>query len=373
MTKRDYYEILGVSKSAALPEIKKAFRKLAMKYHPDRNKEEGAEEKFKEVNEAYEVLSDDEKRTIYDRFGHEGLKGNIGGSGAGGFNGFSGFEDIFSSFFSGFGSKGSNNRKRSRASLKEDGANFSSRIEITFLQSILGTSKDVKLNKWEICESCNGNGSANGNSLKTCSTCHGNGVEVIVQNTPLGQIQQQVTCRGCHGTGQIITAKCSNCHSVGYIKLRKDVEIKIPKGIQNGQSVIVKGYGDKGVFGGSVGDLYLEVIITPHKHFERKGNDIYLTIPVSIFDAAVQSEIDIPTPYGTILYRLPANLKSGVPFVIKERGATILKSHNSRGDLYVVPQIYVPNKLGKSEIKELIRLKGNIKDRTYWHFLRDFD
>ena len=288
MAKRDYYEVLGVSKGASADEIKKAYRKLAKKYHPDVNKAKDAEEKFKEINEAYEVLSDDQKKQIYDNYGFDGLEGNMG---QGGFSNFSGgfddLGDIFSQFMGGMGGFGGFSRGSSRQSGPIKGENKYVQMSIEFLEAVKGVTKTIKVSVDRKCPKCNGSGAKSASDIKTCPRCNGSGKVTSAKRTPFGMMQSVVDCPDCHGTGKTITNKCPECGGAGYETKVETVEIKIPAGISTGQQVRVAGYGERGYNGGDNGDLYIEIIVKSHDFFVREGNDIYVEVPISAVDATL--------------------------------------------------------------------------------------
>lgn len=361
--KRDYYEVLGVSKDADAKEIKKAYRKLAMKYHPDKNPgNKEAEEKFKEINEAYEVLSDEEKRSTYDRFGHDGLNnqgGFGGGQGFGGFGGgggFGGFEDIFgdifgsSGFGGGFGGGGSRRRGPRR------GADIKQSVTITFEEAAFGKKLKVKLNRNEECEECHGSGAKPGTSKKTCPTCHGTGTVQSVQRTPFGNIASQRTCSTCNGEGEINENPCPKCHGKGSIRKSKTIEVDIPAGIDDGQMIKLSGQGEIGEKGGPRGDLYIIVNVKKHSIFTREGYDVYIEMPITFVQAALGDKLEVPTLDGKVSYNLPEGTQTGTVFRLREKGIPKLRS-NSRGDQYVKVIIDTPKKLN-DEQKELLRKFG---------------
>ena len=356
--KRDYYEVLGVGKDADAKEIKKAYRKLAMKYHPDKNPgDKDAEEKFKEINEAYEVLSDEEKRSTYDRFGHDGLNGQGGfggGQGFGGFggSGFGGFEDIFgdifgSSFGGGFG--GSSSRRRG----PKRGADIRQSVTISFEDAAFGKKIKVKINRSEECEECHGSGARPGTSKKTCPTCHGSGTVQSVQRTPFGNIASQRTCSTCDGEGEINESPCNKCHGKGSIRKTKTIEVDIPAGIDDGQMIKLSGQGEVGEKGGPRGDLYIVVNVQKHDIFTREGYDVYIEMPIRFTQAALGDKLEVPTLDGKVSYTLPEGTQTGTVFRLREKGIPKLRS-NSRGDQYVKVIIDTPKKLN-DEQKELLR------------------
>ena len=356
--KRDYYEVLGVGKDADAKEIKKAYRKLAMKYHPDKNPgDKDAEEKFKEINEAYEVLSDEEKRSTYDRFGHDGLNGQGGfggGQGFGGFggSGFGGFEDIFgdifgSSFGGGFG--GSSSRRRG----PKRGADIRQSVTISFEDAAFGKKIKVKINRSEECEECHGSGARPGTSKKTCPTCHGSGTVQSVQRTPFGNIASQRTCSTCDGEGEINESPCNKCHGKGSVRKTKTIEVDIPAGIDDGQMIKLSGQGEVGEKGGPRGDLYIVVNVQKHDIFTREGYDVYIEMPIRFTQAALGDKLEVPTLDGKVSYTLPEGTQTGTVFRLREKGIPKLRS-NSRGDQYVKVIIDTPKKLN-DEQKELLR------------------
>ena len=358
--KRDYYEVLGVSKDADAKEIKKAYRKLAMKYHPDKNPgDKAAEEKFKEINEAYEVLSDEEKRSTYDRFGHDGLNGQAGfggGQGFGGFGGsggFGGFEDIFGdifgSGFGGFGGSGGSSRRRG----PRRGADIRQSVTIKFEEAAFGKKIKVKINRSEECEECHGSGARPGTSKKTCPTCHGSGTVQSVQRTPFGNIASQRTCSTCDGEGEINESPCNKCHGKGSVRKTKTIEVDIPAGIDDGQMIKLSGQGEVGEKGGPRGDLYIVVNVQKHEIFTREGYDVYIEMPIRFTQAALGDKLEVPTLDGKVSYNLPEGTQTGTVFRLREKGIPKLRS-NSRGDQYVKVIIDTPKKLN-DEQKELLR------------------
>ena len=358
--KRDYYEVLGVSKDADAKEIKKAYRKLAMKYHPDKNPgDKAAEEKFKEINEAYEVLSDEEKRSTYDRFGHDGLNGQAGfggGQGFGGFGGsggFGGFEDIFGdifgSGFGGFGGSGGSSRRRG----PRRGADIRQSVTIKFEEAAFGKKIKVKITRREECDECHGSGAKPGTTKKTCPTCHGSGTVQSVQRTPFGNIASQRTCSTCNGEGEINESPCNKCHGKGSVRKTKTIEVDIPAGIDDGQMIKLSGQGEVGEKGGPRGDLYIVVNVQKHEIFTREGYDVYIEMPIRFTQAALGDKLEVPTLDGKVSYNLPEGTQTGTVFRLREKGIPKLRS-NSRGDQYVKVIIDTPKKLN-DEQKELLR------------------
>ena len=366
--KRDYYEVLGIGKEASDDEIKKAYRKLAKKYHPDINKEPGAEEKFKEINEAYEVLSDAEKKAAYDRYGFAGVDPNgFGGAGAGGFSGGFGnmddLNDIFSSFmgggFGGFGN-GFSSRSSSRTQpMKGDNRYMS--INIDFLDAIHGVERTITIDVDKRCERCHGTGAYSDSDIRTCPSCNGSGRVTRTVRTAFGVMQQSVECPECHGTGKFIDKKCPDCGGAGYIHKREEIEIKIPAGIQSGQQVRVASMGERGYNGGPNGDLYIEVNILPHEFFRREGNNIYIRIPISSVDATLGCQIEVPTVYGDVDFNIPAGTQPNQHFRMRGYGVKDLRSSN-KGDQIVEIEVTIPKKLTKEE-KDLYNQLANRKDK----------
>ena len=359
-SKRDYYELLGVEKTATAQEIKKAYRKLAMKYHPDRNPgDKEAEEKFKEINEAYEVLSDEEKRKRYDQFGPDGVNGQGGFGGQGGFSGFGqgdfggfgGFEDIFGDIFGGgfggFGGSGSRRRGPVR------GADIRQRVRVTFEEAAKGVKKEIKVTRNEECSECNGTGAKPGTSKKTCPNCNGTGTVRSVQRTPFGNIASTKTCPNCNGIGEIIDTPCSKCKGTGSVRKTKTIEVDIPAGIDDGQMIKLSGQGEFGEPGAPKGDLYIIVEVTPHEIFKRDGYDIYIDMPITFVQAALGDEIEVPTLDGKVKYTIPEGTQTGTVFRLRDRGIKRIRG-NSKGDQYVKVNIEVPKKLSEKQ-KELLR------------------
>ena len=380
MAKRDYYEVLGLSKGASEDEIKKAYRKLAKKYHPDVNKEPGAEEKFKEINEAYEVLSDAQKKAAYDRYGFAGTDSNSGFN-AGGFSGFGGFggmddlNDIFSSFmgggFGGFGGFGSSRTSSRNQSVK--GENRYMSLNIDFLDAIHGVERVINVDVDKRCERCHGTGAYSDSDVRTCPTCQGSGRVTRSARTAFGMMQQVVECPDCHGTGKIIDKKCPDCNGEGYVHKREEVEIKIPSGIQSGQQVRVAGYGERGYNGGPNGDLYIEINVMPHKYFTRDGNNIYIKVPISSLDATLGCKVDVPTVYGDVELNIPAGTQPNQQFRLKGYGCKDLRSSRV-GDQFVEIEVTIPKKLSKEE-RDLYNQLANRtekKESVFEKFKRNF-
>lgn len=353
-TKRDYYEVLGVDKNADEQAIKKAYRKLAMKYHPDRNPDnKEAEEKFKEINEAYEVLSDSTKRQTYDQFGHAGVNGQGGfGGGQGGFGGFGGFEDVFGDIFGDmFGGGFGGGRPRRRG--PERGADMKQSIDITFEEAAFGKKTSIKVNRSEECSECHGTGAKSGTSKKTCPTCNGAGEVRTVQRTPFGNIASSRTCSTCQGDGEVVESPCQKCQGKGSTRKVKTIEVDIPAGIDDGQMIKLSGQGELGSKGGPRGDLYIVVNVRNHTLFTREGYDIYFDMPITFAQAALGDEIEVPTLDGKVKYTIPEGTQTGTVFRLREKGITKLRG-NSRGDQYVKVVVDTPKKLNEKQ-KDLLR------------------
>lgn len=350
--KRDYYEVLGVDKNADDAAIKKAYRQLAKKYHPDMNPGDAeAEKKFKEASEAYAVLSDPEKKRQYDQFGHAAFDGGMGG-GAGGFD-FSGmdmgdiFGDIFGDFFGG-------GRRRSADNGPRKGANLRAVVRISFEEAAFGCEKEIEITLKDDCTTCHTTGAKPGTSPETCSKCGGKGKVVYTQQSFLGMVQNVQTCPDCNGTGKIIKEKCPDCHGTGYIANRKKIKVKIPAGIDNGQSVRIRDKGEPGTNGGPRGDLLVEVNVSRHPIFQRQDMNIYSTAPISFAQAALGGEVRISTIDGDILYDVKPGTQTDTRIRLKGKGIPSLRNSNVRGDHYVTLVVQVPTKLNE-EAKEALR------------------
>ena len=346
--KRDYYEVLGVDKGADDATIKRAYRSLAKKYHPDVNPgDKTAEEKFKEVNEAYQVLSNPQKRAQYDQFGHDGPQasgfGDFSGFGGGGFGGF---EDIFSSVFGGGFGGGRPNGPMRGDDLRYD-------LTISFEEAAMGCEKDINLVRDEECPECNGTGAKPGSKVDTCPTCHGSGQERVVTNTPFGRIQNVRTCSRCGGSGKIITEPCAKCHGRGKVRVSKRRTVKVPAGIDNGQVLTIRGQGGLGERGGPAGDLQIVINVKPHKLFKRRDDDLYIEMPLTFTQAALGAELDVPTLTKPVKHKFPEGTQPGQVFRLKGQGVQHLRG-NGQGDLYVTAVVEIPKKLTNQQ-KELLR------------------
>ena len=352
MNKRDYYEILGVSKTASDTEIKSAFRKLAKQYHPDVSKEPNAAEKFKEAQEAYAVLSDENKRKQYDQFGHAAFQNNGGYGNASGFDfGDIDLSDIFGDLFGGFGFGNSRNSNRARK-----GNDSLIRMEVTFEEAAFGCKKTINLNLDEECPKCNGKG---GHDEKTCSTCGGVGQVSRQQNTMFGAFMTRTTCPDCNGSGSTFSKKCSDCRGTGKIRKNRDIEVKVPAGIDTGNRLRLAGKGEAGINGGPNGDIYIEFKVKSHPIFERDENDIYLKLPITITDAVLGTKIDIPTLTGSVKLTIPAGSKSGDKHRIKGKGIEDVNT-GRMGDMYIILDIMIPKKLNKEQKKLFEQLDKTI-------------
>lgn len=357
---KDYYAILGVSKEASADDIKKAYRALAKKYHPDLNKEPGAEQKFKDVQEAYEILSDDSKRRTYDQFGSAAFDGP---GGAGGFQGFQGsfqdvdLDDIFSQFF------GGRRRSSQQANGPARGQDTFMRLRISFMDAINGRKVEVPVEYDEVCQECHGKGAKSAADVETCPTCHGSGQVNKRVQTLFGTMEQRSTCPDCGGTGKRIKNRCPACNGTGYHHIKTKLEVQIPAGINDGQQIRISGKGGHGVNGGENGDLYIEISVEPSKVFTRDGNDISIEIPISIVDAILGATVTVPTVYGDADVKIPAGIQVGT--VLRMRGKGV-KRGTAVGDQYVAVNIKIPTKLS-DEQRDLIQKFGDIEVKKPVH------
>ena len=376
--KRDYYEVLGVNKNATDDELKKAYRKLAKRYHPDANpnNKEEAEAKFKEVNEAYENLSDPQKRKMYDQFGHAGPQGfggaggpfggqggyySYNGSGFDGFGDFGDLGDIFSSIFGGgFGGGRSSSAKKQGP---RKGADLNVRLDISFEQAFSGVEKEIVVTRDEECNLCHGTGAKPGSSPIKCPTCHGTGQVTQVQNTILGQMQTTRTCNTCHGTGEIINEPCEHCHGKGTIRKQPKIKVKIPAGIDDNQTVVLRGEGEPGKKGGPKGDLYITVKIKNHSLYTRKGNNVFCEIPITITQATLGAELEIPMVDGTKeKYKISEGTQTGTKFTIRNRGFKTINS-NATGDFKFTVVVQTPKRLTKEQRELLVQLAKTMNEQ----------
>jgi len=377
--KRDFYEVLEVDKGASEEDIKKAYRRLAKKYHPDVNKDDHkAEDKFKEVNEAYEVLSDKQKKSNYDQFGHAGVDPNAGFGGGGHYSG-GGFEfdmgDIFESFFGGFGGFGGGGR-RSNAPKKGNDLRYS--IDISFTEAAFGVERDVTVSHIENCATCGGSGAKAGTSPATCGTCRGSGQVKATQRTPLGNFVTSRTCETCRGEGTVISDPCASCAGRGKVKTNKKINVRIPSGIDSGQTISVRGEGDSGTKGGPNGDLYITVRIKPHPIFKRDGNSVLCDVPITFVQAALGCDIEVPTIDGKIKYHIPEGTQTDTTFRMKGKGIPHLNGYG-RGDQLVRVTVETPKKLTQKQkdiLKQFDESLGNPqnyhqKSKSFFEKIKD--
>ncbi len=362
--KRDYYEVMGISKGAGDDEIKKAYRKLAKKYHPDLNPGNAeAERSFKELNEAYEVLSDSDKKSRYDQFGHAGVDPNFGG-GAGGGNPFQGggfdFSDIFDSFFGG----GFGGRARSNPNAPRPGTDCESKVTITFEEAAKGTKKEIKYHQIENCSDCGGSGAAKGTTPKTCAHCNGTGTVRINQRTPFGVVQSTQTCDKCRGAGKVVDTPCSTCDGKGRVRRQKTIEVNIPAGIDDEQVLNVSGKGNAGPNGGPNGDLHIFVTVRPHAIFERRGNDVWCELPIKFTQAALGAEVIVPTLDGKVSYSVHEGTQPGDVFKFKGKGIPSLHGRGV-GDQYVRVTVEIPKNLNKAQKEILKEFDKNTNEKNY--------
>jgi chaperone protein DnaJ len=362
--KRDYYDVLGVSKSASDDELKKAYRKLSKKYHPDLNQDAGAEDKYKEIQEAYENLSDPQKRAAYDQYGFAGANasGFGGASGFDGFDGFSGFsgfsggssfggfEDIFSSFFGGGG--GASSSAQSTADMPRQGDDLQYRMNLSFEDAVFGVEKEIKYNREEECHTCGGSGAKPGTEPITCPKCGGTGQIQVARETPIGRVMTNTVCDVCHGTGKEIKEKCPTCHGTGREKVAHTVKVTVPAGVETGQQMRLQGQGDAGFNGGGYGDLYIIFQVEESSQFERSGSEIYFDKNISFTQATLGAEIEVPTVHGAVKLKIPAGTQTGTNFRLKGKGAPRLNG-STNGDEIVTVNIITPKKLNDEQRQAL--------------------
>ncbi|WP_077614527.1 molecular chaperone DnaJ [Caenibacillus caldisaponilyticus] len=352
MAKRDYYEVLGVDRNASPEEIKKAYRRLARKYHPDVNKDDpNAAEKFKEVKEAYETLSNPQKRAQYDRFGHAGEEQGFAG---GDFSDadFGGFGDLFDMFFGG--------GRRRDPNAPRKGADIQYTMTLEFEEAAFGKETDVQIPREETCSACHGTGARSGSAIETCSYCGGTGQLSIEQNTPFGRIINRRVCHHCQGKGRVIKERCTTCGGTGRVNTRKTIHVKIPAGVDDGQQIRLSGQGEPGVNGGPPGDLYIVFHVKPHKFFVRRGDDIFCEIPLSFSQVALGDEIEVPTLYGKVKLKIPAGTQTGTKFRLKGKGIKNVRGYG-QGDQHVTVRVVTPKHLSEREkalFRELAELEG---------------
>ena len=344
MNKRDYYEVLGVDKNASEADIKSAFRRLAKKYHPDVSKEPDAAEKFKEAQEAYAVLSDADKRRQYDQYGHAAFDQMGGGAGGFDFSGFD-FSDIFGDLFgSSFGFGGGRGASSSRP---RKGSDSLIRMNLTFEEAVFGCKKTINVNVSEECNECHGKG---GHNEKTCPDCHGTGQQTIEQRTMFGTFASRTTCSTCGGKGKTYETKCSTCRGTGKVNKNKDIELRVPAGVNTGNRLRLAGKGEAGTNGGPNGDIYVEFSVKEHPLFERDDNDIYLTLPITITEAVLGAKKEIPTLYGNVKLTIPAGSSTNDKHRIKGKGVEDVQT-GRKGDMYIIIDVHIPKKLSKEQKK----------------------
>ena len=364
--KRDYYEVLGVQKGASEEEIKKAYKKMARKYHPDLNPgDKDAEEKFKEVNEAYEVLSDSEKKARYDQFGFAGVDPNFG-AGGGGYGGGAGFDfgdlgDIFGSFFGG-GFGGGQARRNPNA--PQRGESIRMNLTISFEEAAFGCEKELELDRYESCETCRGSGAAPGTSPETCPDCGGSGVVQTRRQTPMGVFASTAPCSRCGGRGKIIKEPCKDCRGSGMVRRRRKIQASVPAGIDNGQTISIRGQGHAGKNGGPAGDLLVTITVRPHELFRREGTSVLCEAPITFPQAVLGAELEIPTIDGKVKYDIPEGTQSGTTFRLKGKGIPALNGRG-RGDQYVTVYIETPHNLNREQKEALKKFAEAVGENNY--------
>ena len=363
--KRDYYEVLGVSRGASEDEIKKAYKKMARKYHPDLNPgDKTAEEKFKEVNEAYEVLSDADKKARYDQYGHAGVDPNFGAGGfGGGFDGsfdFGDLGDIFGSFFGG----GFGGGRRTNPNAPQRGESIRMSIAISFEEAAFGCEKAVTVERYETCDTCHGNGCAPGTSPEVCPDCHGTGTVQVRRQTPMGVFATSSPCPKCGGKGRIIHQPCKDCRGSGMVRKKKTIQASIPAGIDNGQTISIRGQGNAGKNGGPAGDLLITITVRPHELFRREGTSVLCEAPITFTQAVLGAELEIPTIDGKVKYTLPEGTQSGTTFRLKGKGIPSVNGRG-RGDQYVTVYIETPKNLNKEQKEALKKFAETMGESNY--------
>ena len=360
--KRDYYEVLGVTKGASEDEIKKAYKKMARKYHPDLNPDnKEAEDKFKEVNEAYEILSDPQKKSRYDQFGHAGVDPNFG---AGGFDGgfdFGDLGDIFGSFFGGGFGGGA---RRTNPNAPQRGESIRMNVTISFAEAAFGCAKEVSVDRYEQCDTCHGDGCAPGTHPETCPDCHGSGQVQVRRQTPMGVFATTSPCGRCGGKGKIIHQPCPDCHGAGNVRKRRTIQASIPAGIDNGQTISIRGQGHAGKNGGPAGDLLITITVRPHELFRREGTSVLCEAPITFSQAVLGAELEIPTIDGKVKYDLPEGTQSGTTFRLKGKGIPSINGRG-RGDQYVTVYIETPRNLNREQKEALRKFAETLGENNY--------
>ena len=365
--KRDYYDVLGVDKSASETDIKKAYRTLAKKYHPDLNPgDQEAEAKFKEVNEAYDVLSDADKKAKYDQFGHAAFDptagGGYGGGYSGGFSDFGDIGDIFSSFFGGGGFGSSSSQRRNAPTRGED---IGVRITVSFEEAAFGVKKDVSYNRIQKCDDCGGSGAAKGTHAETCRACGGAGQRRVTQRLGGMAFQTTATCDACRGAGKIIKTPCQNCKGTGYVKVNKKISVTIPAGIDDGGRIALRGLGCDGRNGGPAGDVIITVNVKSHPIFVREGYDIFCEVPITVTEATLGAEIDVPTLEGHQKFEIPDGTQPGTRFTLKQKGIPYINNSNKRGDLIFAVNVEIPRSLNREQKEHLRAFAASCKEGNY--------
>ena len=362
--KRDYYEVLGVSKNASEDEIKRAYKKLARKYHPDMNPgDKEAEEKFKEVNEANEVLSNPEKKAKYDQFGFAGVDPNYG-AGQGGYGGAGGFDfgdlgDIFDSFFGGGFGGG-----RRNPNAPQRGESIRASLSVEFTEAAFGCEKSITIDRFEQCPTCKGKGCAPGTTPEVCTQCHGTGTVTQAQRTPFGMMQSQTVCPKCRGKGQIIHQPCPDCRGAGVVRKRRTIQVNIPAGIDNGQTISLRGQGHSGKNGGPAGDLLITVMVRPHEIFRRDGTAVFCEAPITFTQAVLGGTLEIPTIDGKVKYDIPEGTQTGTVFRLRGKGIPVLNGRG-RGDQYVTVNIETPRNLNREQKEALKKFSESLGEGNY--------
>ncbi len=366
--KRDYYEVLGVSRNASDDDVKKSFRRLAKQYHPDANKEQGAEARFIEINEAYEVLSDPQKRATYDRYGHASVGGGVGaGAGFNDFGSFSSINDLFETFFA--GTAGTQRRSGSQR-----GADLRYELTISFEDAVFGCQKEIELPRWETCSTCRGSGAQPGTSTTRCSACQGSGEIRRVQQSIFGQFVNVTMCERCHGEGRVITTPCEKCRGQGRVRNNRRVVVNIPAGVDDGINVRVTGEGEVSARGGTPGNLYVVLTVKPHQYFKRQGNDILYELPISFTQATLGDEVEVPTVDGkATMLKIPAGTQSNRSFRLKGMGVPVVHS-SARGDQHVIVKVVTPTSLTPEQkrlLEEFARIEREQNEQNGKNIFRD--